>query len=353
MKISFHWRQPDYYMFFGALFLVILSLVILYSLVPSIFPLYFLFIFLGFLGYFIFLQIDFEILTLFSKHLYIISILLLILPLIIGQVTRGAIRWIPLGALTIQPSEIVRPFLLIFFADYLGRGEFVAKRAIIFVILVAIPLILILIQPSLGVAAITFVGLLGVLAASSINKKYFIAGFFLLVLLLPLLWSVLVPYQKQRIMTFIDPYTDPQGTGYNSIQSVISVGSGKFFGRGLGEGVQTQLAFLPEKHTDFIFAAAAEELGFVGAIFLLLGLFVIIWRLIIIIEHPRSPTARAFSTGLFFALFSETVIHVGMNMGLLPITGVPLPLVSAGGSAFLGTMVGLAIAVNAKKESST
>ena len=353
MKISLHWRRPDYYMLFGASFLVILSLVILYSLTLSTFPLYLLFIFLGFFGYFIFLQIDFDILTVFSKHLYTASILLLILPLIIGQVTRGAIRWIPLGPLTIQPSEIVRPFLLIFFADYLGRGEFGVRRALTFVIFAAIPLLLILIQPSLGVAAITFIGILGVLSASSIKKKYFIGGFLLVVLLLPFLWSVLAPYQKQRVTTFIDPYGDPQGTGYNSIQSMISVGSGRLFGRGLGEGVQTQLAFLPEKHTDFIFAAAAEELGFVGAIFLLLGLFIIIWRLINIVEHPKNPTARAYVAGLFFALFSETVIHVGMNMGLLPITGVPLPLVSAGGSAFLGTMLGLAIAVNAKKEIST
>jgi rod shape determining protein RodA len=308
---------------------------------------------MGVIGFFVFLQIDFDILAIFSNHLYIISIFLLILPLVIGQVTRGAIRWIPIGPLTIQPSEIVRPFLLLFFANYLTKKEFNPKRAIFLIVLVLLPLLLILIQPSLGVAALTFVGFFGVLLASPVRKKYFLAGVLLFILLIPILWTVLAPYQKERIVSFLDPYSDPQGVGYNSIQSMISVGSGRLFGRGLGEGIQTQLAFLPEKHTDFIFAATAEELGFVGAIFLLLGLFIIFNRLIKTVENPVNPTSRAYASGLFLVLFLEATIHIGMNMGLLPITGVPLPLVSAGGSSYLATMVGLAISINARKKNGT
>ncbi len=345
--------QPDYIMLLGITFLMLLSLVILRSLAPSIFPLYFLFILLGYASYFVFLQLEFDILLIFSRHLYGISIFLLLLTLIIGQVTRGAIRWIPLGPLTIQPSEVVRPFLILFFANYLNAKNLDAKRLLSAAGLFFIPLILILIQPSLGVALITFIGIVGVFLAYPIKKKYLLvaAAFFLLII--PMLWSILAPYQKQRVTSFINPHADPRGAGYNSIQSMISVGSGKIAGRGLGEGIQTQLAFLPEKHTDFIFAATAEELGFIGSFFLLMGLLVVLTRLIKIIENARNPQARAYVTGIFFSLFAESAIHIGMNMGLLPITGVPLPLVSAGGSALLATMTGLAIAVNARKGTST
>jgi len=285
----------------------------------------------------------------FSNHLYVLSIFLLLLPLVIGQVTRGAIRWIPIGSITIQPSEVVRPFLLLFFARYLTEKKLDLKRIVRFIPLVFLPVFLILVQPSLGVAILTVVGFLGVFISTGINKKYLLIGSVVVLLMVPFFWLLLQPYQKQRILVFMDPASDPYGAGYNSIQSMISVGSGRLFGRGLGEGVQTQLKFLPEKHTDFIFAAICEELGFTGAILTLLGLFIIFWRLIVIVENSIHVTARSYVVGLFLVLFIETVIHVGMNMGLVPITGVPLPLVSAGGSALLGTMMGLAIAMNAKK----
>ncbi len=349
MKVIARIGQFDQILLFEITFLVLLSIIVLRSLSPSIFPQYFLFIALGYISYFLFIQIDYDIISVFSKHLYVISIFMLLLPLIFGQVTRGAIRWIPLGPITIQPSEVVRPFLLLFFAIYLDAKTLNVSNLIKAFLLLLLPVFLILIQPSLGVALITVVGFLGVLLAVQINKKNFLTGGIIFLLALPLIWSLMAPYQKERLQSFINPYSDPQGAGYNSIQSMISVGSGKIFGRGLGEGIQTQLAFLPERHTDFIFASIAEELGFIGALFLLVGLFLIFWRLTKIIENAKSPAARAYVSGLFLALFAETVIHIGMNIGLLPITGVPLPLVSAGGSSFLATMIGLAIAVNARK----
>ena len=160
---------------------------------------------------------------------------------------------------------------------------------------------------------------------------------------------MLAPYQKQRVMSFLDPQSDRYGAGYNSIQSMIAVGSGRWSGRGLGEGVQTQLAFLPEKHTDFIFASIAEEMGFTGNILLILGFFVFFWILTKYLEKAKNPTARAYISGLFLVLFAESFVHIGMNIGMLPITGVPLPFVSAGGSALLGTTMSVAIAMNAKK----
>src|SRR3990172_4602671 len=261
-----------------------LSIIVLRAIAPSLFPLYFLYIILGFGAFFLLLKTDFEIISIFSKHLYIASIVLLILPLLIGQVTRGAIRWIPIGALTIQPAEIVRPFLLIFFANYLTEKEVDAKRLINAFLLLSLPTALIVVQPSLGVAVLTVIGFVGVLFASTIKKKYFLWGLVFLAAFLPIIWQILAPYQKQRIITFLDPAKDPYGAGYNAIQAMISVGSGKIFGRGLGEGVQTQLSFLPERHTDFVFASIAEELGILGAMLVLLGAFFLLSRLILISE---------------------------------------------------------------------
>ena len=329
--------------------LVLISTMVLRSITPQLYPNYFIYLVIAFVVFYVFFSIDFEIFKVFSTHLYVMSLLLLILPLIIGQVTRGAVRWIPLGSITIQPSEIVRPFLLLFFAKFVIDNELNLANIIKAVILFLIPFGLILIQPSLGVAILTGIGFIGVLMASSINKKYFIYIAAIFLLLMPVIWTVLAPYQKQRINSFLDPANDPLGAGYNSIQSMISVGSGGLLGRGLGEGVQTQLAFLPEKHTDFIFAATAEELGFVGSSLIFAGLFTVFWLLIKVIESSKGQVERAYATGVFMILFAETVIHIGMNMGMLPITGVPLPFVSAGGSALIGTTMAVAIALNARR----
>ena len=213
----------------------------------------------------------------------------------------------------------------------------------------AIPVILILVQPSLGVSVLTMVGFFGVLIASKFDKKHLLALGAGVIVLLPIFWTVLAPYQKQRILTFLTPAEDPLGAGYNSLQSTIAVGSGKIFGTGLGKGIQTQLAFLPEKQTDFIFAATAEELGMIGAGLVLLVTFVILFRLTAFLEKAVSPAARAYISGFFLIYLVQIFVHVGMNMGMLPITGLPFPLLSAGGSSLLATMTGLGIALGAYK----
>lgn len=329
--------------------LVFLSMIVLNSIASELFPLYFLYVAFGVIVFLIFSAIDFDIVSAFSRHLYVFSIFLLILPLLIGQVTRGAIRWIPIGALTIQPAEIVRPLLIVFFANYLTAERLDAKRLVKAVGLLVLPLFLILVQPSLGVAVLTVVSFIGVIFALGIDKKYYALGAALFILLAPLFWRIMADYQRQRITSFLDPASDPTGAGYNSIQSMISVGSGGLFGRGLGEGVQTQLAFLPEKHSDFIFAAVTEELGLVGASFLLALTFYLFLKLVGILENAKSPEARAYVSGFLLAILAQVIVHVGMNMGLLPITGVPYPLVSAGGSSFLATMMGYGIALSARK----
>ncbi len=342
-------KKFDYLFFLGIAFLIIFSVVILRPIEPSLFPVYFLYITLALVAFFVFSQIDFDILVLFSKQFYVGSIIFLILPLLIGQVTRGAIRWIPIGPLTIQPAEIVRPFLFIFFANYLSNTEISQSRFLKVLLLLAIPVLLIVIQPSLGVAILTVIGFLGVFFASGINKKHLLLALLGILIIIPLLWQILAPYQKGRILTFLEPSRDPLGGGYNSIQAMISVGSGKILGRGLGKGVQTQLSFLPERHTDFIFASISEELGFLGAILIIFGELFILSRIIATVENAQSLSARAFASGIFLSYFVQTIVHIGMNMGIFPITGIPLPLVSAGGSSLLATMISLGMVVGAKK----
>lgn len=339
----------DLVLFICIIILVVVSNAVLRSLSPDLYPTYFVFVAFSVVLFLIFAKIEFEVLTAFSKHFYYFSIFLLILPLVIGQVTRGVIRWIPIGSFTLQPSEIVRPFLFLYIANYLTQAELDVKRIIKALLLMVLPIFLIVIQPSLGVSVLTAAGFLGVVLSSGINKKYIAVSFLAALLFLPILWLIMAPYQKQRVVAFMDPYSDPHGVGYNSIQSMISLGSGKLGGRGLGKGSQTQLEFLPEKHTDFVFAAVGEELGFVGSSIILLGLFLLLWRLTVLSANPKNPTGRAYFSGIFFAILVETLVHVGMNMGMLPITGVPLPLVSAGGSSLIATTVGLGLANSAGK----
>jgi rod shape determining protein RodA len=331
-------------------FLIVLSAIILNSVSHALFPSYFIYIGLAIFFFWLFTHLDFDILSLFSTHLYVISIFLLLLTSVIGRITNGTIRWIPIGSFTLQPSEIVRPFLLVFFANFLVRGQLNLSKTIKALILLAIPAILILVQPSFSVAMLTGVAFLGVLLASDFNKKYLLVALGAGIVTLPLLWGILAPYQKERLVSFLNPAADPLGAGYNSIQSTIAAGSGEITGRGLGRGTQTQLSFLPEKQTDFIFAAVGEELGFVGSSLMLLATLLILFRITKFMERSVSPAGRAYLAGFFLSYLVQVFIHTGMNMGILPVTGLPFPLVSAGGSSLLATMIGLGIAVSAYKK---
>jgi len=343
-------NEPKDLVFIGIIFFLLLySVFVLRSIAPFLFPTYLFYIGFSVFIFFLFSKVSFNIFRIFSKQFYIGSIVLLILPVIIGQITRGTIRWINFGPSTIQPSEIIRPFLFIFFADFLAGENLKINKFFKSVLLFLLPFVLILIQPSLGVATLTAIGFLGIIFASNFNKKYLVLAFLPLLVVIPLIWSILAPYQQQRVMTFLNPQSDPFGGGYNSMQSMIAVGSGKFWGRGLGKGVQTQLSFLPERHTDFIFASISEELGFFGSIVLVVGLLLLLYKLASFINKTDDIAARAFISGLFLVLLVQSVVHIGMNMGLLPITGVTLPLVSAGGSSLIATMMSLGIVLGSIK----
>lgn len=320
--------------------LIIFSVVILRAVDPLIFPAYFIYIIVALASFFIFSQIGFDILSEFKSHFYVGSIIFLLLPLIIGQVTRGVVRWIPLGPIAIQPSELVRPFLFVFFADELTKKDLKFKKFAKITFLFLISALLILIQPSLGVTILTCVGYLGIVLATTFNKKYLLFILAAAIFLAPIFWHFLKPYQRERILSF---------DNYNSIQAMISVGSGRLTGEGLGKGTETQLFFLPEKQTDFIFASIAHEMGFIGAGLVLALIFFLLYRIIASVSYAYNPASRSFISGIFLALLVQTLVHVGMNMGILPITGVTLPLVSSGGSSLVATATMLGMVIGAQK----
>ncbi|CAN5359951.1 rod shape-determining protein RodA [soil metagenome] len=320
--------------------LIIFSIVVLRAIAPFVFPTYFVYLIVAVVSFLIFSQIGFDVLSEFGNHFYIASILFLILPIIIGQVTRGVVRWIPLGPVAIQPSELVRPFLFVFFANKLTKENLQFNEFVKISFLFLIVFLLILIQPSLGVSILTAVGYLGIVLATNFDKKKLLLLIAAGLIFIPIFWHFLKPYQRNRILSF---------DNYNSIQAMIAVGSGKIVGEGLGKGTQTQLAFLPEKQTDFIFASISQELGFVGAGLVLLISFFLLYRVVANISYAYNPAARSFISGIFLALLVQTLVHVGMNMGILPITGVTLPLVSAGGSSLVATATMLGMVIGAKK----
>lgn len=297
--------------------------------------------------FFFFSQVDYRVYSNLGKLVYVIAIVLLSVTLFLGLESRGAIRWIPIGPFRLQFSEIFKPFLVTAFAFFLSEHDSKQLRIYILSLLwIALPMLLVFKQPDLGSTVIYATSFLVMLLASGTNLFYLLLSFVSLGLALPLGWRFLADYQKNRILSFISPHTDPLGASYNSIQALITVGSGMFWGRGLGRGTQSQLSFLPERHTDFVFASLSEEMGFVGATALLAVYFFLIWRVFSIASRTSSVTAKYICLGIGTMLLSQVFINVGMNVGILPVTGITLPLVSYGGSSILATMIALGIVEN-------
>lgn len=339
----------DWILIFSLLILSIFGIIAVHILVPGSLLqqlAYFIFAFIFFL---IFSQIDYRILEKISLPLYLGSIAFLFAPLLFGKITRGSVRWIQFGPITIQPSEIVKPFLVIFFASFFSNGKLNFKKILIGGILLVIPLFLVFIQPDLGSSLVILLSWIGIVFFAGIPTGFILMALALFIMLLPITWILLKEYQRQRIISFLNPSADPLGAGYHIIQTIIAVGSGQFFGRGLGRGTQSQLKFLPERHTDFIFASLAEDLGFLGSAILILGFLILLWRILFISQKTKDLFGSLVCLGVFSILFSQIFINIGMNIGLLPITGITLPIVSYGGSSLVATMISLGIIENIAK----
>lgn len=296
----------------------------------------------------------------FHQHLawyyYGFSLALLVINFIFSQRIHGSARWLRLAGLSFQASELVKPFLIVFFSYLAERFRPVKFKNILILLLVLVPpWLLIFRQPDLGSSLILLIIWLGIVFVSGLSFKY-LAGLVILSLTsLPILNKILKPYQLERIKTFLNPLADPLGSGYHTLQALISVGSGRLLGKGLGRGSQVQLEFLPERQTDFIFASFSEETGFLGDL-ILLGLYSF---LLIKILHILSQQKLGFKynllAGCFTAIFFQTLANLAINLGLLPVTGITLPLFSAGGSSLVATMMilGLVWAVKLETNSSS
>jgi len=288
----------------------------------------------------------------FSYIIYLIVILLLIYVSFFGIKSSGSQRWMDLYLFVLQPSELMKVAIIMCLAKYFHRikienvNSFTSITIVLSIII--IPIIFVISQPDLGTSILIALSGLIILWLGGMKIKYFIYSFITFLISLPFIISFLKPYQKLRILTFLDPDRDPLGAGYQIIQSKIAIGSGGLNGKGFLKGTQSYLDFLPEKHTDFIFTLFSEEFGFIGSVGLLILYSIIIFRIVRIGAISRSNFARLFCFGYAFAIFIYIVVNLSMVLGLLPIVGSPLPIMSYGGSSMLATMIGFGIVLSAK-----
>ena len=283
---------------------------------------------------------------------YFVVLILLIGVEFFGITASGSKRWINLFIFNLQPSELMKIALIVFLARYYDKvathNVNQIKTMIQPAFVIFIPFAFVITQPDLGTALLLLVTGLIVIWMAGLRIKYFIYSFFMLICLTPAVIALLKPYQKIRILTFFNPERDPLGAGYQIIQSKIAIGSGGLFGKGFLKGSQSYLDYLPEKHTDFIFTLFSEEFGFIGSISLLMIYVLIIYRIVAIGNQSRNNFAKLYCFGFAGAFFVYVAVNMLMVLGLLPIVGAPLPIMSYGGSSMLSMMVGLGMVMSCK-----
>jgi len=365
LNIKSHYNIPfplkkisvDWILFFAILPLLGVGLVTMYSFTgeSSFFEKQIIWTAVSVIIFFTLSFVDFRFLkrTDFLVTVFLISIVVLLSLLFFGSVIKGAQSWLSIGGFTIQPSDPAKLVTIMILAKYFSRRHIEianVRHILVSGFYALVPFILVLLQPDFGSAIIIFLIWLGMTMVSGISKRHLLFVFLAGVLVFSLLWSYgFTDNQKTRIISFVHPLTDISGTGYNAYQSTIAVGSGKILGKGIGYGTQSRLEFLPEYETDFIFAAFTEEWGFIGAMVFLLLFGIVIWRILKISLHGATNFEVLFGLGLTIFLMSHIIIHIGMNIGILPVTGLPLPFVSYGGSHLLTEFVGLGILMGMRR----
>ena len=346
----------DFTLFFLILLLGIISLFAMYSSERGNFSYYTQSHLYRFSIFFLlFIIISFIRIQFWYKSAYLFYFIVLILLFAVdlfGVTASGSKRWISLFFFNLQPSELMKVSLIIFLARYYYKipSQNVNNIKHIFIpfFSLMIPVFLVVSQPDLGTAVLIAISGLIVIWLTGFRIKYFLYSFIVLICLIPVGISFLKPYQKTRILTFLNPEKDPLGAGYQIIQSKIALGSGGIFGKGFLQGSQGYLDYLPEKHTDFIFTLFSEEFGFVGSLILLLIYAFVIYRIAVIGNQSRNNFAKLFCFGFAAAFFVYVTVNMAMVLGLLPIVGAPLPIMSYGGSSMLSIMIGLGIVMSCK-----
>ena len=294
------------------------------------------------------MNFDYKILQRYGNHFYVFNLILLILVMLIGQTALGAQRWIALGPISIQPSEFSKLIMIIALAALMEKRGRIRSLSDLTPVAgyVLVPFLLVLKQPDLGTSLVFLAIFFGMVFVAGIRLRILFGIFGLGLAAMPVLWHFLKDYQKMRIMVFMDPNVDPLGAGYHIIQSKIAIGSGLLFGKGLFGGTQSQLNFLPENHTDFIFSVVGEELGFIGCAVLLLLYLIVLWRGIKIAQDASDTFGRLLAVGITSMIAFHVLVNVGMTMGIMPVTGIPLPLMSYGVSSLTTNIMAIAILLN-------
>lgn len=312
---------------------------------------------LSLICFFLVVSIDYRWFIKFAYLLFIVGVMLLIVVLVAGREGMGAQRWIQLGFFSFQPSEFFKLFFVIAISRYLSHRQQNAPLDLkglirIALIFFLVPAVLVFKQPDLGTVLVLLFIFLSMLITAGVKKRIIVVTIIIGLISLPfvsnILWKGLKEYQKQRIIAFIDPYVDPQGTGYHINQSKASIGSGGFLGKGYLKGTQGPLRFLPERHTDFIFSAFAEEWGFMGSIVLFLIYLFIILKGFETAKSARDTSGTFLALGMTFMLFFYFFINIGMTVGIVPVVGVPLPFMSYGGTALLSNFLAIGILENVR-----
>lgn len=340
---------PDLLITVPTILLLSLGILVIYTSSPQLAIIQAFVAIFGLVLFFLISSIDTESLDQYLWVIYFLTLALLIIVFVLGVETRGSLRWISLGSFNLQPSEFAKIALILilskFWTSHIPSWVNIFKS----IILASPFLILVFNQPDLGTAIILAVIWITLLVSANASIKKVLTLSFSLTIIIPIIWHFLKDYQKLRLLSFLSPEKDPLGVGYNVIQSTIAVGSGGFFGRGLGLGTQSRLQFLPEYKTDFIFASIAEEFGFLGSVVVLSLYCLIFLRGFKILQSCDSRFGNLLVVGVLGMLFSQIMINIGMNIGIMPITGITLPLLSYGGSSILVTLICLGLVASVGK----
>jgi len=351
------WRDFDWFLLLGAVLLSAIGLVEIYSSTlnmesANFFQRQLLWIGLGIWLLFVLAAIDYHTITEHVVLIYAGALILLCGVLLFGRTVSGARSWFGVGSFGLQPSEIAKLVVVLALARYLSgikERHLTLGQIMTAVSICGVPILLVALQPDLG-TALTFIPILAFgLFVRGVRPRVFVVGALIILLLLPLTWYALEDYQKARLVTFLQPETDPLGSGYQVIQSKIAIGSGGLWGTGLFEGSQNQLGFLPTRHTDFIFSVVAEEMGFVGVLVTLALLLALILRALSLALMPRDTLGMFIVVGVVGMFVFHVLVNVGMVIGFMPITGIPLPFLSYGGSSVLTTFMGLGLIMSVRR----
>jgi rod shape determining protein RodA len=347
-------QNVDWPLLGAALFIIGLGLICLWSLNPgrgisALMWRQLSWVGVGLVGLLVVVSVDYRNLVRFAPVFYVIGLGLLLSVFILGRTVSGARRWIHVGPITVQPSELFKLIFIITLAWALtsARGERLSRAALVGTfVLLGVPFLLVVKQPDLGTALVLVPVLGATLVGLGLRMKV-LGGLALgSVALMPLAWFVLKPYQRDRLLVYLDPFRDPLGTAYNVIQAKIAIGSGQLLGKGIGGATQSRLAFLPERHTDFIFAVFAEMWGFLGCLVLIVAYALLVLRGFEIAAGTRETRGRILALGVTSVFAVQILINIGMVTGLLPIVGIPLPLMSYGGSSMVVSLTALGLLIS-------